>query len=568
MAENKWVKKEYPVSELNSLMNEYNYSRPIALSLLARGVDTSTVENYFCSTLKNLSSPYRLPDTENAVKRIWKAIKSDEHILIHGDFDVDGITGSAMLLWVLKENGANASVFIPQRLDSGYGFTADSLDSALLTYKCNLLLTVDCGITSIEAVDRANELGIDVIITDHHEQGTSLPKAKYIINPKIHTDLKDLQCLAGVGVAFKLAHAIINYGHEHGLLYKKIDLTEILDLVCLGTVADIVPLLGENRILTRYGLKVLSKQLRPGVRALCEIVGLTSKMKSSDIAFKLAPLINAAGRLGDPKTAFQLLTTTSMVEAMSLAKKLKEYNIQRRTQEYEIVSEAQMQIKATLDTDLISSILVYGEGWHQGVIGNVASRIAREYNRPSIVLTIIDGQAYGSGRSCANINLVEVLTESAELLSRFGGHPMAVGLSLSAEFIKDLGKKFEHTVSQKVTSEELIPQFEYEGEVFISELDDVFFQELESLEPFGHGNPHPVYKLTSLTVPYSTTAGKSHLKGYLRDRNYNSISFIYFNACEIALPEQPWDILAIPQTNFYNGAKIPQLKIVDIKPSL
>lgn len=567
MSENKWVSKTFSVKELDKIIKEHGLSRPIAQILACRDIFSDNVEEFFNATLNELSSPYELPGTEKASARLWEAIKKDEHILIHGDFDVDGLTSSALLSWVLAESGANVSVFIPHRLDTGYGFTLESLDNALKTYKCNLLVTVDCGITSNETIDRAKELGIDVIITDHHEQGSRLPAAYAIINSKIHPELKKLHCLAGVGAAFKLAHAFIKYGVDNGLVFKKIDLKEVLDLVALGTVADIVPLLGENRILTKYGLKVLSRQVRPGIRALCEITGVNGSLKSIDIAFKLAPYINAAGRLGDPGVAYNLLNTTSIVEAMNLVKQLKDYNNQRRAKEKEIFEEAESQIYQTIKMNEAYSILIYGQNWHQGVIGNVASRIARDYNRPTIVLTIIDGQAYGSGRSSANVNLVNILAGSDDILTRYGGHPMAVGLSLNPKDIELLKKRFEDSVSSVISQENLVPHIEYDGDIYIPEFDQKFFEELESLEPFGFGNLQATYRLINLSVPYVKATGQGHCKGYLKDSNNYSIQFIAFNFSEDKLPAPPWDVLAVPQMNNYNGVMTPQVSIIDIKHS-
>jgi single-stranded-DNA-specific exonuclease len=495
------------------------------------------------------------------------AIKKGEHILIHGDFDVDGITASAVMSWILSQNGANVNVFIPLRLDTGYGFTPESLERALGMYKCDVLVTVDCGITSNEAVEKANSLGIDTIITDHHMQGAELPDASITINTKLHPELSDLHCLAGVGTAFKLAHAITKYGLENNLIFNRIDLREVLDLVALGTVADIVPLVGENRILTKFGLKILGRQIRPGVRALCDISGISHVIKSSDIAFKLAPYINAAGRLGDPNIAYQLLVTDSIVDALRLAQKLKEYNIQRRAKEREIFNEAESQIYEKIKINEAFSILIYGENWHQGVIGNVASRIARDYNRPSIALTVIDGQAYGSGRSSANVDLVGILSESADILTRYGGHPMAVGLSLLPSDIEALCLRFETSMRKVLTKENLIPKIEYDGDIFISEVNDEFFEEMSKLEPFGHTNSQPIFRLTNLSVPYKTLAGQDHTRGYVRDGNSDSIGFIAFNIKPENLPSPPWNILATPQINKHNNRVSQQLRIVDIKSS-
>jgi len=565
MAEKKWVENKYSDEEFSNIMSRSSFTRPIVAALAGRNVQADDLDCYCNATLKNLSSPYRIPGTEKASKRIWEAIKNDEDILIHGDFDVDGITASAVLSWILTQNGANVSTFIPHRIDTGYGFTPDSLHLSLSKYKCNLLITVDCGITSNDAVTSANELGIDTIITDHHEQGEKLPDAYTIINTKLSPELSDLHCLAGVGVAFKLGHAFLKYGKEHDLLFHNVDLREILDLVALGTVADIVPLVGENRILTKYGIRLLAKQIRPGIRALCEISGVKDQLKSSDIAFKLAPHINAAGRLGDPNIAYKLLVTESIVDAMQLAQQLREYNLQRRAKEKEIFQEAESQLLEKIKVNETSSILIYGAEWHQGVIGNVASRIARDYNRPSIVLTIINGSAYGSGRSCSSINLVNILSESSKILGRYGGHPMAVGLSLDPKDIKQLSEQFEKSVANVLDVEDLIPRILYDGDIYLSEINDDFFDNLLKLEPFGHSNLQPIYRITNLSVPYKNLAGKEHTRGYVKDSLGYSFPFIAFNLKPDQLPAPPWNILTVPQINKFHNNSSPQLRIIDIK---
>ena len=562
--ERRWIKTSYSGNELTDLINNYGFSRPIAIALAARGISAKNVNSYFNASLKDLSSPYRIPDMQKAAKRLWEALRKDEHILIHGDFDVDGITASALLARVLAENGAKVSVFIPKRFDTGYGFSPESLDRTIEDGKYNLLVTVDCGITSVEAVEKAKTLGIDVIITDHHEQGAKLPNALAIVNPKVHAETSDLSCLAGVGVAFKTAHAFLNYGMENGLIFNKLDLREVLDLVALGTIADIVPLTGESRILAKHGINRLKKQIRPGIRALCEISHVNN-INSNKVSYKLAPHINAAGRLGDPKIAYDLLVTNSIVDAMKLANTLKEYNLERRSKENTIFKNVESLIEEKIKIYEHHSILVYGDNWHQGIVGNVASRISREYNRPSIVLTVIDGVAYGSGRSAADINLVEILSESADILLRFGGHPMAVGLSLDPKNLEELSMRFEKAVKEKLPSESMLPTEMYVGDIFISEINNDFFEELSNMEPFGYMNEEPVFRLMDLSVPYLTTAGKLHTRGYLKDINGHSIPFIHFNVTPDQLPPSPWNVLATPQLNEYNNYKAPQLRIVDIK---
>ena len=403
----------------------------VALYLAAKGIEPKDVDMYFNATFSDLSDPFRFPGIDLAVERLWKAIRDREQILIHGDYDTDGITATALLAWVLEKNGGIVSSFLPHRFDDGYGFTPDSLQKALdgCGGSCGVLVTVDCGINSAEAVATARAKNIDVIITDHHDPAEDLPDAIAIINPKVHEEVADLRNLSGVGVAFKLAHAFVLYGCAH----NEGDLHDVLDYVALGTIADIVPILGENRILVKYGMEILKKQIRPGVRALIEVARVPAKLQPSDITFKLAPRINAAGRLGNAITALQLMTAKNIVDAYHYADMLDGFNQKRQAKEQEIFNEAKRQVESDPNFSSSMTILAAGDAWHQGVIGIVASRFARDYNRPAIVLTIQGDEAHGSGRSIGGLNMIQILSKCSHLLTRFGGHPMAVGLGLPKE---------------------------------------------------------------------------------------------------------------------------------------
>ncbi|MBR2911647.1 MAG: DHH family phosphoesterase, partial [Lentisphaeria bacterium] len=386
--------------EIKKMQTELGLPRPIAVYFSARGIGVKDVPDFLSPKLGNLSDPYRFPGIREASARLWEAISRREPILIHGDYDTDGITASALLAFVLRQNGATVYSFIPHRFDDGYGFTPESLDKALEAFgNCGVLVTVDCGITSCDAVKVAVERGIDVIITDHHEAGAELPEALAVINPKVYPELEDLQLLSGAGTAFKLSHAFIKYGRENNLGGFQTRLEEVLDYVALGTVADIVPLQGENRIMVKYGIEALRRQLRPGVRALIESSKLHSDLSPSDITFRMAPRINAAGRVGDANVALQLLESEHIVDAYNCASQLESFNRIRQEKEQEIYQEACEQIERNLAWQSPYALLVAGRDWHQGVIGIVASRLARDYTRPTIVLTIQGDDAYGSGRS-------------------------------------------------------------------------------------------------------------------------------------------------------------------------
>ena len=301
----RWEMPAINADLVRAIAHEWSLPRPIAMVLANRGVASDEMEMFLRPRLQHLLDPFKFPDMKAAVERIWKAIKAGERILVHGDYDADGVTSTVLITWVLEECGALVDCFLPNRLEDGYGLTPESVERAR-TDGYHLLITVDCGITSCEATQIAMDAGIDVIITDHHQPGEEIPNALAVINPRLHPELTFVQGLAGVGVAFKLCHGLIKYGRENSIGGLHIDLREGLDLVALGTVADIVPLLGENRILVRHGMKILSAQRRPGVRALCDLVHLNDRITPEDITYRLAPRLNAAGRMSDPDIALRL----------------------------------------------------------------------------------------------------------------------------------------------------------------------------------------------------------------------------------------------------------------------
>ncbi len=551
--------------QIESIQHRFSLPRPIALYFAARGIGEDQVQDFLSPRLANLSDPYRFPGIEVAAKRLWEAIAAREPILIHGDYDTDGITASALLALVLRQNGAIAHSFIPHRFDDGYGFTPESLQKALDTFgECRVLVTVDCGITSCDAVDAAIARGIDVIVTDHHEAGAELPKALAVINPKVYPELADLQVLSGAGAAFKLSHAFVKYGREHNLGGFQTRLEDVLDYVALGTVADIVPLLGENRIMVKYGIETLRKQLRPGVRALIESSKLRSELTPADITFRMAPRINAAGRVGDANVALQLLESEHIVDAYKCAAQLESFNRIRQEKEQEIYQEAREQIERNLAWQSEYSLLVAGRDWHQGVIGIVASRLARDYNRPTIVLTIQGDVAYGSGRSIACLNLVEVLGNTAELLDRYGGHPMAVGIGLKADRIADFFEAMDREIRKQLTTSDLEDCISYDGEAFLHEMSPEFFACLSQLSPFGHSNVKPVFRFNEVQVQRCSVVGGSHTRGTLRSGT-GQIDFIAFNRPSSSFYGKTLDVLATPQLNRHQGQEIPQLNIIDLR---
>ena len=554
---------------VDRLIKESGVMRSVALYLASRGITPETLGRYLNATFADLSDPFRFAGIETAVQRLWQAIRNRERILIHGDYDTDGITATALLSWVLERNGGLVTSFLPHRFDDGYGFTPDSLLKALETVpggKCGVLVTVDCGINSAEAVQKARELGIDVIITDHHEPADELPEALATINPKLDpVGLDDLLHLAGVGVAFKLSHAFVIYGRAHNEGGYTTDMQEVLDFVALGTVADIVPLLGENRILVKYGMEMLKKQLRPGVNALIQHAKVDANIQPSDITFKLAPRLNAAGRLGNASSALALMTADNIVDAYEYAAKLDEFNQRRQAKEQEIFLQAKAQVESAPGFASNMSIIAAGENWHQGVIGIVASRFARDYNRPTIVLTIIGNEAHGSGRSVGTLNLIKILSRCSHLLTRYGGHPMAVGLGMNKDKIAEFQQEFEKCVREEAKPSDLTNYINYDGVARLDELNEEFFHYHGMLGPFGHGNPQPLYLIRGLEIARLSPIRPVHTKGVFMDEYGSTCDFIAFNKhLDMGMR---WDVIAQPQMNEYYGERKRQLQVIDFRPS-
>ncbi|MDQ0290629.1 single-stranded-DNA-specific exonuclease RecJ [Oligosphaera ethanolica] len=563
-----WDLAENDEARVQELIDGAGVTRPIALVLNARGIAPEQIQDFLNPSLSNIGDPYLLPGTRDASARLWQAIQKNQRILIHGDYDTDGITASALVAWVLRRNGAQVECYLPHRIDDGYGLTAESIAKTNVD-NFDLLLTVDCGITSYEAVALALEKNLDLIITDHHTPGAEPIVATAVVDPKLPGSPLEIQELAGVGVAFKVCQAFLKYGREMSFGGEDTDLRQVLDLVALGTVADIVPLLHENRILVKHGLEILARQHRPGIHALCDIAGVSEELATTDITYRLAPRINATGRMGDPTDSLRLLEADNVVDAATLARRLDAQNRERQTIEEAVVQDAEAQIARRYDLGTIRSLVVWSDNWHQGVVGIVASRLTRRYHRPSVVLTRDpSGQFTGSARSIRRLNLVELLGECSGSLIRFGGHAMAAGLSLYEENLPVFCQQFDEAVQRVLSIDSMQPSLSVCGEVNLDELDDVFFQELRMLEPFGHGNPEPVFLTRGIIPERRLPAGRSHTRGMVRDNSGTRLPFIAFGRLPQEFPPPPWDVVFSPHINRFNGSAIPQMRIHDVRTSI
>lgn len=542
-------------------------SRPLALVMLSLGIAPEDVDAFLHPTLSQLGDPFDLVDNDKAALRLWDAIRNGERILIYGDYDTDGITASALMSWVLKKNGAEVDVFLPHRIDNGYGLTIESIQKTIDDHY-QLLVTVDCGITCYEAINYADQHGLDVIITDHHMPGSeSFAEDTIIVDPKLPGNPDYLYNLAGVGVAFKVCHAFLKYGRSNGLCACETNLKDVLDLVALGTVADIVPLIHENRVLVRYGLKILSEMRRPGIHALCDICNIKPPLSSQDITFRLAPRLNAAGRMGDPSDSLALLEASSMHESWELAKVLKNYNQQRQQEEEFAICEAETQISELYpNLETVQAIVVCQLHWHQGILGILASRLARKYNRPCIVLAS-DGNGIlnGSGRSVLDIDLIEVLGNCSELLDRFGGHAMAAGLSLREENLTAFRTSFEQSMksmAKEIPDKSILSIL---GEVSFSEISRFFQSDYTLLEPFGHNNPIPVFITRDISVVRIEQMGFQHCRGVMEDYSGATVSFVAFNMKASDFPKYIEELVYNPHINYSNGRQYNQIRIVDYR---
>ena len=511
-------------------------------------VSAEEVESFLHPRLKSLSDPFLLPNMQPAVERILAALDRHERIVLFGDYDVDGVTSIALLAEMLSAYGSAPDLFLPLRMEEGYGLSRESVERCLEQHRPQLLVAVDCGTSSVTEIAQISHRGVDVIVLDHHVRKSVLPHCIAIVNPKIDPS-SPFHYLCSVGIVFKLCHALLTTRPLDGF-----DLKARLDLVALGTVADIVPLRGENRLLVQRGAIEIAKSTRPGATKLLEISGVRPPILTEDIGFRLGPRLNAAGRLSTAEKSLQLLLTKDEGEAAALAEFLDKQNRERQSVEKEVFLAAEEQIARDYNPMCDAAIVVCARGWHPGVLGIVASRISRKYHRPSIVIGVeANGIGRASGRSIEGLNLVEALNHCAELLEKFGGHEMAAGLTIREEKIDEFAREFRRVARELLSDECLQPCLRLDHELAFSDLSFDFLHWHEMLQPFGNGNPHPLFfarEVESVAKPRSVN--DKHLILRLRQRNYHQRA-IYFDAANALLPPTPWDIAFRIRANEYEG---------------
>jgi single-stranded-DNA-specific exonuclease len=465
--------------------------------------------------LQSLGDPFQLTDLKRAAERVRQAIAAREKMVIFGDYDVDGITSSALLWRVLRKLGANVETFLPLRMEEGYGLSQDGIERCLEQHGPAVLIAVDCGTTATSQVAWLRERGIDVIIIDHHALPPVLPNAHALVNPARDPEIK-LDYLASVGLVFKVCHGLLKLMGEGS---ARVDLRDYLDFVAVGTVADIVPLVEENRVLVRRGLRQLERSHWAGLRALIEVSQVTFPVTAQDVGFRLGPRLNASGRLGDAMRSLRLLQTDDRAEAVAIAAELNRDNRERQTVELETFQQAEAQLQERYDPARDWGIVLSGANWHWGVIGIVASRLQKRYHRPTVVIGLNpEGLGKGSGRSIDGISLVRALRDCAEHLELFGGHDMAAGLNIRAERVDAFRENFSRNVREQAGDGGVFqPALALSGSIAAPEVNDQLYRKFEELAPFGRMNPEPVFLFESLT--YTRPAqffGRNHVKLFVR----------------------------------------------------
>jgi single-stranded-DNA-specific exonuclease len=564
----RWQLAEEPDPEqVKGLCEELSISPIVARIMLNRGIETAEQGRVFLRPkMGDLHDPFAFGDMEKAVERVVQALKKKESIMIFGDYDVDGITATSLLYLVLTRLGANVSYYVPNRMSEGYGLSAVGLQKAS-ERGVTLIISVDCGITAANEVESARSRAIDVIITDHHEPQDQLPKAHAVLNPKRQDDEYPDRNLAGVGVAFKLAQG----------LYARLGLDDSeleshLDLVALGTAADIVPLVGENRILTKFGLEQVAKTDKVGLRSLVEITGLLGEeIGTGHVVFILAPRINAVGRLGDAQRAISLLTTTQRDQARRTARILNDENKRRKNIDEGMFEEARDLIQKTVDLDSDRAIILASQKWHPGVIGIVASRVVEQCYRPTVLIALKGDQGKGSGRSIGGFNLYDALEECQEYLIRFGGHKYAAGLTIKAENVPAFREKLKKLAAERLSPDKLIPSLKIDAPVVLDQVDQELLYSLSTLAPFGPQNMRPVLLAKDLeVVGYPRVVGQNHLKFKVR-QNDMVLDVIAFEQGgrlgDLEVGKPSLSVVFVLEENRWQGRASLQMRAKDLRVS-
>lgn len=562
MLEKIWLIQEADQPKIDRLMNETGIDDVLAKLLVSRGVDTAeSYQKYFHVSYHDFHNPNLLSDMDLAVNRVLKALELNELVVIYGDYDVDGVTSTSVLYMFLEEIGARVDYYIPDRHEEGYGINEEAIDK-IKDMGASLMISVDTGITAVAQVAHASEIGLDVIITDHHECQEALPEALAVINPKKPGDNYPFKELAGVGVTFKLVQALAAATHATDLCEK------YLDIVAVGTVADIVPLRGENRIITRLAFETIPHSWNPGLKALLKVADLEGKkMTAGRIGFGIGPRLNAAGRIKHAKEAVELFISRDPKFCLKVAEELDQTNKDRQNLEREIYEQAVNIVESTMNPEEKHILVVASDHWHHGVIGIVASKLVEKYYRPVIILAIEDGIASGSARSVEGFSIFDALYHVKDIFLKFGGHEMAAGMSLESKELANLDQRLNDYASNVMAEDTLIPKIKIDLSLTPDQVTLPFVETLASMEPYGIGNPAPSFAIMA-PVKNIRKIGKdqSHLKvslGY--ESSLDCIGFSMADACDYIKPGIDAEIACNLEINEWQNKKSPQAMVKDIR---
>lgn len=567
MRTKKWkLKESADERDVLALSDSLNISNVLANLLIQRGVTNFfEAKNYFRPNIESLHDPLLMDGMEIASARIIKAITENQKITIYGDYDVDGTCSATIMFLFLEELGAKVDVYIPNRINDGYGLSNDGIDT-IHQRGTNLIISVDCGITAVDEVDYAKSLGIDVIISDHHKPKDKIPEAYAVLDPIKPNDTYPFKYLSGAGVAFKLIKAI---GDRVGLKDKAF---QYLDLVALASAADIVSLTGENRILVKKGIEQINDVPRPGIKALIKSSRMElGNLSAGQIVFSIAPRINAVGRLGDALRAVDLFKAKTPEEADELVRILEDENIERRKIDEQTFNFAIEKTEQTINLEDDLCIVLHDDNWHPGVIGIVASRLVEKYHRPSIMLTTIDGVAKGSARSITGFNIYDALKECENLLLQYGGHEAAAGVAIEIAKLPEFKKRFNEVLQDRIKAEDIIPEIEIDAKISFSEITPKFLRILEQFAPFGPGNMRPVFIAERVYPVYdSRIVGKNHIVTVFRqegcDKIFDSIGFNLGEHLDLLRDlKTPLDIVFTIENVNRDGKTYPQIRLKDLQ---
>lgn len=558
----KWECYNLDNEKVEELVKKRHITNLLASILVNRGIiDGEKINVFLNPTRKDFYNPFLMPDMEIAVKRIVKAIENKEKIMIYGDYDADGITSITVLKKYLNEIGLKTGEYIPNRLNEGYGLNKDAI-SKIYNDGYKLMITVDCGISGLEEVDYANSLGMEIIITDHHEPAEKLPEAIAVIDAKRKDNKYPFNQLAGVGVVFKLIQAI-----STELKLEEKEYLKYLDLVCIGTISDIVPLVDENRVIAKLGLKLIEKTKNIGLKTLLNIADLR-KIDSTAISFGVAPRINACGRMGFQEEALQLFLTEDSGEATKIAKRLVQFNQERQAKEKQIFEEVIEKIEKD-DKDK-KCIVLAEENWHHGIIGIVASKITEIYYKPSILICLEGDKGKGSGRSIPGFDLYTALTKCSDYIEKFGGHSMAIGITIKKENFEKLKEAIEK-YAQESNISDIMPIINIDKEINLKNINIEEVKSLELLEPFGEGNKMPLFLLRNLKIDsIRALSGGKHLKLTLKQDN-NIVDAIGFNMGDLSkeyLLGDKVDVVGTIEINSFGNKENIQINLKDIRKAM